>query len=83
MTKFSKADTYQRQMESEESLIWEEIKKSASSITRAGGNTITLLLWSKGRTLMEVQRRISFIVTTQNTDENTLLRMEAICPRTG
>ena len=55
-------------MESEESLNWEEIKKSASSITRAGGNTITLLLWSKGRTLMDFQRRISFIVTTQNTE---------------
>ena len=56
-------------MESEDSLIWKEIKKSSSLINRAGGNTISLLLWSKGKTLTKVQRRINFIVTSKNMDE--------------
>ena len=52
-------------MEREESLIWREIKKSASAINKVGGNTISLLLWSKGKTLLEVQRMIDLIITTQ------------------
>ena len=52
-------------LESEESLIWREIKKSASAINKVGGNTISLLLWSKGKSLMEVQRRINLIISTK------------------
>ena len=56
-------------MEDEKSLIWKEIKKSASAINKAGGNTIWLLLWSRGKSLMEVQRRIDIIISMESMDE--------------
>ena len=63
-------------MEDEKSLIWKEIKKSASAINKAGGNTIWLLLWSRGKSLMEVQRRIDIIILRESMDEEEFKRIE-------
>ena len=49
-------------MESEKSKIWKEIKSFASAINRAGGNTVGLLLWSRGKSLEEVQQEIEIII---------------------
>ena len=63
-------------MDSEKSLIWKEIKNSASAINKAGGNTICLLLWSRGKSFVEVQRRIDFIISRESMDEEAFKRME-------
>ena len=49
-------------MESEKSKIWKEIKSFASAINKAGGNTVGLLLWSRGKSLEEVQKEIEIII---------------------
>ena len=42
----------------EKTLIWNEIKKAAPDITKDGGNPIEILLWSQGKTLDEVKRKL-------------------------
>ena len=49
-------------MESEQTLIWKEIRKFSSAINKAGGNTIALLLWSRDKSLLEVQVRIEDMI---------------------
>ena len=63
-------------MEDEESLICKEIKNFASAINKAGGNTIWLLLWSRGKSLVDVQRRIDFIISRESMDEEAFKKME-------
>ena len=53
-------------MSSQKSLIWIAIRKAASDINKAGGNTIELLLWSQDRRLPDVQRRIESILETSS-----------------
>ena len=60
-------------METDKSLIWKEIRSSSSRINKAGGNTIELLLWSRGRVIKEVQQRIEFIISTANMGEKKFL----------
>ena len=43
-------------MLSEKLLIWNEIKKAAPAIMRAGGNAVEILIWSQGKTLEEVRQ---------------------------
>ena len=38
----------------EKLLIWNEIKKAAPAIMRAGGNAVEILIWSQDKTLDEV-----------------------------
>ena len=42
-------------MLSEKLLIWNEIKKAAPAIMRAGGNAVEILIWSQRKTLEEVR----------------------------
>ena len=39
-------------------IIWNEIKKAAPDITKSGGNPVEILLWSRGKTLEEVKRKL-------------------------
>jgi hypothetical protein len=39
-------------------LIWNEIKKAAPDINKSGGNPVEILLWSRGKTLVEVKRKL-------------------------
>ena len=57
-------------MASEKSLIWLEIKKAAPEINKVGGNAIELLIWSQGKGLAEVQRKIQGILETANLSED-------------
>ena len=43
----------------EKLLIWNEIKKAAPAIMKAGGNAVEILIWSQGKTLDEVQMFLS------------------------
>ena len=63
-------------MASEKSEIWLEIKKAASEINKAGGNAIELLIWSQGKHLWEVQRRIQFVLETAGLSEEELRKRE-------
>ena len=63
---------------SDKSLIWLEIRKAAPAINKAGGNAIELLIWSQGRHLREVQRRIKFILETANLGDAEVRKREAI-----
>ena len=46
-------------MLSEKLLIWNEIKKAAPAIMKAGGNAVDILIWSQGKTLDEVNVLLS------------------------
>ena len=46
-------------MLSEKLLIWNEIKKAAPAIMKAGGNAVEILIWSQGKTLEEVKMFLS------------------------
>ena len=63
-------------MASEKSEIWLEIKKAAPEINKAGGNAIELLIWSHGKHLWEVQRRIQFVLETAGLSEDELRKRE-------
>ena len=43
-------------MLSEKLLIWNEIKKAAPAIMKAGGNAVELLLWSQGKTQADIRK---------------------------
>ena len=65
-------------MASEKSLIWLEIKKAAPEINKVGGNAIELLIWSQGKGLAEVQRKIQGILETANLSEEELRNRELL-----
>ena len=65
-------------MASEKSLIWLEIKKAAPEINKVGGNAIELLIWSQGKGLAEVQRKIQGILETENLSEEELRNRELL-----
>ena len=48
--------------EEERVKVWVEIRKASCLINRVGGNTVELLLWSRGRSVSEVRRRIHRII---------------------
>ena len=60
------------------SQIWLEIRAASSEINKAGGNAIELLLWSHGKQLWEVQRKIKFILEIQNLSKEEVKTKEGI-----
>ena len=59
--------------EEERVQVWGEIRKASRLINRAGGNTVELLLWSRGRSVRAVRRRIHRILyggQTAGTERN-------------
>ena len=65
-------------MASEKSLIWLEIKKAAPEINKVGGNAIELLIWSQGKGLAEVQRKIQVILETESLSKEELRNRELL-----
>ena len=65
-------------MASEKSLIWLEIKKAAPEINKVGGNAIELLIWSQGKGLAEVQRKIQVILETESLSKEELRNREVV-----
>ena len=65
-------------MASNKSQIWLEIRAASSEINKAGGNAIELLLWSQGKHLWEVQRKIKFILEIQNLSNEVVKTKEVI-----
>ena len=46
----------------ETTLVWTEIREAAGLVSRAGGNPVEILLWSRGKTLSAVREEIRRIV---------------------
>ena len=48
--------------EKEVTQVWTEIREAAGLVSRAGGNPVEILLWSRGKTLSAVREEIRRIV---------------------
>ena len=57
----------------EKLLIWNEIKRAAPEIMKAGGNAIEILIWSQSKSLAEVRKLLrgeDVVETFQNVKNN-------------